>query len=103
MKRNRNATRLLIQKIYDNVHAAARAILIAFVLWFLVVVVPKMPEIHAQADVLRDNEIAAEQHLYCGKLGMAPRTAMYYQCISYLAEYRAKIQQRIADETNPVF
>ena len=89
-----------ILNIFDNVQMALAAILVAFVLWFWVVVVPKLPEIHARAAMLRDHEIATEQDLYCGKLRMGPRTATYHQCIAYLQEYRAEIQQRIADEAN---
>lgn len=88
----------LIQKIYDEVHAALWAVLVAFVCWFVVFVVPKLPEIHARAEMLRDHAIAAEEDSYCGKLQIGPKTPMYRQCISYLHDYRATIEQHIADE-----
>jgi hypothetical protein len=93
----------LIQKIYDDVHAALWAILVAFVLWFSVVVVPTLPQMHARAEMLRDHEIAAEQDAVCGKLGMGPQTAMYRNCISNLEEYRAAMQRRITDESGVLF
>lgn len=93
----------VIQKIYDEIHAALWAILLAFVLWFSVVVVPMLPELRARAEMLRDHEIATEQDMYCGKLGMGPKTTMYRQCISGLEEYRSKIQQRSADERDVFF
>ena len=51
----------------------------------------------------RNREIAAEQDFYCGKLGMGPGTAIYHKCITYLEEYRAKVERRIADENSPGF
>ena len=93
----------LIQKIYDEVHAALWAMLVAFVLWFSVLVVPTFPQMHARAEMLHDHEIATEQDLYCEKLAMGPKTAMYRKCISSLEEYRAKIQQDITDGSDLFF
>lgn len=93
----------LIQKIYDDVHAALWAVLVAFVLWFSAVVVPMLPQIHARAEMLHDHEIATEQDAYCEKLGMGPKTPTYRKCVSSLDQYRARIQQRIADESGVLF
>lgn len=103
MKLRRQATVSQISKIYDHVHMVAWACLVAFVSWFCVFVLPKAPEIRVRAEMLHDNEVAVEEDLYCGKLGMGPRNALYRHCISYLGEYRAKIEQRIATETNLFF
>lgn len=93
----------LLRKICDELHAALWAILVAFVLWFSVVVAPTLPEMRARAEMLQDHEIALEQDLYCGKLGIGPGTTMYHQCVSDLEEYRAKIRERIADESQLIF
>jgi ABC-type histidine transport system ATPase subunit len=93
----------LLQKIYDEVHAALWAILVAFVLWFSAVIVPMLPEIRARADMVRDHELATEQDRYCGNLGMGQKTTMYRSCISELEQYRAKIRRRIADENEAFF
>lgn len=93
----------LIQKIYDDVHAVLWAILVAFVLWFSVVVVPTLPEMRARAEILHDHEIATEQDFYCEKWGMGPKTTMYRQCILNLKEYRAVVQQDIAEERDVFF
>ena len=93
----------LIQKIYDDVHAALWAILVAFVLWFWVVVVPTLQQIHARAEMLHDHEIAAEQDAVCGKLGMGSQTTMYRNCISNLEAYRATMQRRITYESGVLF
>lgn len=99
----RDAAMSLIQKIYDDVHAALWAILVAFVLWFSVVVVPTLPQIHARAEMLHDHEIATEQDVVCGKLGMGLQTTMYRNCISNLEEYRAAMQRRITYEGGVLF
>lgn len=98
MKRRPSAAALLIKKVYDAVHMVLWASLVAFVSWFVVFVLPKLPDTRARTEMARDHEIAAEVDLYCGKLGMGQKTPMYQQCISYLQEYRAKVEQRIADE-----
>jgi hypothetical protein len=98
MKRNPTATALVLKKIYDTIHMILWAILVAFVLWFTVFIVPKLPEIRAQGEMLRDRAIAADEDLYCGKLGMGAKTTRYQDCISYLRDYRVKIEQRFADE-----
>jgi hypothetical protein len=92
-----------IQKIYDDVHAALWAILLAFLLWFSAIVVPRLPQIHARAEMLHDHEIATEQDMYCEQLGMGPKTPTYRKCVSSLEDYRAKIQQHIADENGVFF
>ena len=96
---SREATRPLVGRIYDHVNSTLWAFLVAFAVWFSAVFVPQIPEIHARAAAFHANEIAAEQDLYCGKLGMGSKAAMYHDCTRYLGEYRAKIEQRIADET----
>lgn len=96
----RTKSEILAKRIYDNLHMALWATLTAFVLWFVVFVVPHLPEIHARAEGLRGQEAAAEQDLYCGKLGMGPNSAMYDRCISDLAEYRSRVEQRMADESD---
>jgi len=88
----------LIQKIYEEVHIALWAILVAFVSWFLLFAVPKLPEARARAEAFRANEIVGEQDLFCEKLGMEAKTPGYQKCISSLQEYRARVEQRLADE-----
>ena len=77
------------------------AVFVAVVSWFLVFVVPKLPEIRARSERRHNQEIAAEQDFYCAKLGMGAGRAMYHQCILNLEDYRAEMERRIADENNP--
>ncbi len=96
MKSNDNLA--LARSIYDNVHLALWAALVAFVLYFVAFVAPKLPEVAARAERLRIQEIAAEHEQYCAKWQMGLGTKMHDQCILNLQEFRAKVEQRIADE-----
>ncbi len=93
-------TREFVIRIYDNVHAALWAALGVFVLYFAFFVGPKIPENRARAESQRVLEISAEHNFYCEKLGMGAETQAHSQCILNLQAFRAKVEQRFADETN---
>jgi len=88
----------LIRKIYEEFNIALWAIAVAFASWALLFALPRLPEVRARAEALRAYEIAGEQDLFCGKLGMGPKTPGYLPCISTLQDYRARIEQRMADD-----
>jgi len=90
--------REIIVRIYDNVHAALWAGLLAFVAYFIVIVAPKIPEAAATAQSQRVLEISAEHHFYCEKWKMGPGTQAHDQCILDLQAFRASIERRFADE-----
>jgi hypothetical protein len=91
-------TEELISRIYDNVHIALWAGLFAFVLFFAVMVAPKIPELRAKAESERALSISAEYNFYCAKFGMQADTPAYRQCILDLQAFRAKVLNRSADE-----
>ncbi len=93
-----NGTLALVQSIYDYVHLALWASLAAFVLFFLVLVAPRLPEAAARAEALRIQEITQENEDYCAKWQMGLGTKMHNQCTSDLQELRWKIQNRLADQ-----
>jgi hypothetical protein len=74
--------------------------LVAFVLYFAVVATPKIPEARAEAESQRVLEISAEDNFYCEKLLMGTRTPAHAQCIRDLEAFRAKVEQRLSDETD---
>jgi hypothetical protein len=96
MKSNR--TLAIIRSIYDYVHLALWATLAAFVLFFLVYTVPRLPEAAARAEALRIHEISQENEDYCAKWQMGLGTKMHDQCILDLQELRWKAQNRFADQ-----
>jgi hypothetical protein len=91
-------TAKLIQRIYDEVHAALWALLVAGVVVFALAVAPKLPEIRAQAERMRIQEIAAENRFYCEKWGMPADTPRHIQCTLDLNELRAKVARQMAYE-----
>ena len=88
-----------IGRHYDNVEVALWATLLAFVIYFIGFINPKMPEIRAQNERVRVQEIAAENALYCEKLGMKVGTERHNQCLLDLGEFRLKVEQRIYDQS----
>jgi hypothetical protein len=92
-----NGTLAIVQSVYDYVHLALWAALVAFVLFFLAFIAPRLPEAAARAERFRVQEISQENENYCAKWQMGPGTKMHDQCISDLQELRAKIENRFAD------
>jgi len=67
----------LISHVYDNVHAALWATLLAFVIYLGIFVIPMMPRIQEQYQRVRAQEIADENALYCKKLNMKVGTQAF--------------------------
>jgi hypothetical protein len=97
MKPSRNWDK--VGRVYDNVEAALWAALIAFVIYFTVFTIPKMPEVRAQNERARVQEIAAENALYCEKFGMKVGTEKHNQCLLDLGEFRMKVETRVYDQS----
>lgn len=87
-------------RIYDNVHAAVWAASLALAIWFVTIVVPRIPEARAQAETQRIHDIAAEHEFYCQKWGMGDGSRLHAQCILDLQAFRATVEQRVAVETD---
>jgi hypothetical protein len=88
-----------ISRVYDNVHAALWATLLAAVIYFAIFVLPKVPAMREQYQRDRAQEIADENALYCKKLNMKGGTAAYNECLLILGDFRAKVEQRDYDES----
>jgi hypothetical protein len=88
-----------VGRLYDNVEAALWATLLAFVLYFTVFIIPKLPEIRARNERVRVQEIFAENELYCEKLGMKLGTEKHNQCLLDLGEFRMHVEKRLRDES----
>jgi hypothetical protein len=90
----------LFSHVYDNVHAALWAILLAFVIYLGLFVIPMLPSIREQYQRVRAQEIADENALYCNKLNMKVRTQAYKECLLVLGDFRLKVEQRIFSEND---
>jgi hypothetical protein len=98
MKSSKNWGKV-VGRVYDNVEAALWAAFLAFVIYFVAFTVPKMPEVRAQTERARVQEIAAENALYCEKFGMKVGTEKHKQCLLDLGEFRTKVEKRVYDQS----
>jgi hypothetical protein len=88
----------IVRRVYDLVETGLWAALFAFVIYFIIFDVPKLPEARAQAERVRAEEIAAENRLYCEMWILPAETYKFSQCLLDLQRFRARVEKRIADE-----
>jgi hypothetical protein len=88
----------IIHRIYDTVHAALWALLIAGSV-FLLLHIPQMREARAIAEARRAQEISKENKFYCEKWGMRAGSHEHLICTMDLDHIRQEVEQRIADES----
>jgi hypothetical protein len=89
----------IIHRVYDTVHAALWALAIAGTV-FLLLHIPQMRDARAIAEAQRAQEVSQENKFYCEKWGMRAGTHEHLICMMDLDAIRAKVEQRIADESN---
>jgi hypothetical protein len=82
---------------YNHIEIALWAALLAFVIYFLTFVIPKLPETQAQAQRIRAEEIAAENATLCEKLNVKRGTAQHNQCLLDVGQFRWKVEKRVYD------
>jgi len=90
--------RTIIFRVYDTVHMALWALLVAGTV-FLLLHIPQMRNARAIAEAQQAQEIAQENKLYCEKWGMRAGTHEHIICTMDLNAIRAKVEQRIADDS----
>jgi hypothetical protein len=72
--------------------------MLSFVIYFFVFIVPKLREIRDWAEQGLAKEIAAENAYYCEKFGMKANTQKYEQRLLDLGDFRLKVENGISDE-----
>lgn len=90
---------VIVPQVYDWVESAVWAALTAFVLYFLIHILPDLPENARRAASLRAASIAAQNRSYCEKWGMKPGTRAHAACAMDLQALRRTIEQDIADDS----
>ncbi len=68
--------------------------------FFIVFVLPKIPEIRTQTVESRAKEIATENAKSCKRLGLKAGTGNYNECLLDLGELRLKIENRLVKESD---
>jgi hypothetical protein len=89
----------IIRQIYDTIHSALWALLIAGTV-FLLLHIPQMRDARRIVEGQQALEIAQENKGYCEKWGMPAGTHEHIICTMDLDAIRAKVEQRIADDNN---
>ena len=87
-----------VSRIYDKVEITLWALILLGTICFFAFTVPNFLQIWARVEGIRAQAIAAENALYCEKLGMTTATQTYEQCLLTLGEFRLKVEKRIAAE-----
>jgi hypothetical protein len=90
-------TRETVSRVYDHIEVALWAILFAFVLYFVAFVMPNVLETQAQREIIRVQEIAAENEAFCEKLDIKRATNKYNQCLLDIGQFRLKAEKRVLD------
>ena len=90
-------TREIVSRVYDHVEIALWAILLAFVIYFIAFVMPNVSETQAQREIIRVEEIAAENAAFCEKLDMKRGTDKYNQCLLVIGQFRLNAEKRVLD------
>jgi hypothetical protein len=90
----------LVRVIYDEVNLALWALAVALLCYVVIFILPKMPEARARAEMLRAEQINAENEWYCRRWHMGPATEMHEQCIMDLQQLRTSIDNRMAEESD---
>lgn len=93
---NTDRAMALVRGVYDEVHLALWAALIAFLLYFSVFVAPKLPELRAAAEAAQLQQITAENEAFCAKWRMGPESPMHSECLFDLRQFRANIENQLA-------
>jgi hypothetical protein len=84
-------------RIHHRIETALWAVLFAFAVYFIIFVLPKMPEIQAQRARVEVLEIAAENASLCEKLNIKRGTDNHNQCLLDVGGFRAKVEKRAFD------
>jgi hypothetical protein len=90
-------TREIVSRVYDHIEVALWAILFAFVIYFIAFVMPDVSETQAQRQIIRVQEIAAENEAFCEKLDLKRGTSKYNQCLLDIGQFRLNAEKRVLD------
>ena len=87
----------VVHRMYDTVETALWSGLVAFVIYFVVVVAPQIPKNSAMQEAMRLQARAAEFDSYCEKWGKRAGTREHALCVLDLQAFRAEIERQYAD------
>jgi len=84
--------------IYQTVHSALWALLIAVLLVFVIFYVPQMPERRAAAAAARALDLAEEERAFCEKWGIPATSSRHTACTLDVRSIRTNALQRLEED-----
>ena len=96
-----SSLRATIERVYDRVHLALWLLLIAFLLFFSLFILPNVPAEQARQKALRILQNEAEYEFYCRGWGLTPGTRLYAQCLADLGQFRRKVEKQFVEDNEP--
>ena len=90
----------LVVLVYDNVHMALWATLIAALIFLGAFGIPAMSAGQARYEAERAHQIEAEDAFYCRKWGMGAGSGKHLLCMTDLQQLRRGVEKRLADESD---
>jgi hypothetical protein len=97
-----SSLRARIGRVYDLLHLALWSLLIAFLLFFALIVLPKVPARQARQQAMRMLQNEAEYDAYCRGWGLMPGTRLYAQCLTDLAQFRRSVETQFVENNGPM-
>ncbi len=97
-----SSLRARIGRVYDQVHLALWSGLIAFLLFFAFIVLPRVPGEQSRQQAMRLLQDEAEYDAYCRGWGLAPGTRIYAQCLTDLAQFRRSAEKQFVENNGPM-
>ena len=86
--------------VYDNVHMALWATLLAALIFLGAFGIPAMSAGRARYEAARAHQIEAEDAFYCRKWGMGAGSGKHLLCMTDLQQFRRGVEKRLADESD---
>jgi len=86
----------LIRRVYEEINTALWGGLVAFLLYFVVAVLPYMEESQAAYQARLAAETSNENDTYCRRFHLVPATDAYRSCLDDLQRLRISVEQRVS-------
>jgi hypothetical protein len=93
----------LTSKVYDEVHLALWGCAIAFAMFFVVFVAPKLPAAQAKAESQRILRAMAENRQLCERWGLKPGSDAHARCLLDLQKLRTEIRNQTEEQDVQLF
>jgi hypothetical protein len=85
-----------IRRVYDHINTALWGGLIAFLLFFVVAILPYVKEGRAAYEAKLAADTSAENDSYCRRFHLIPATDAYRSCLDDLQRLRISVEKRVA-------